>query len=251
MVLKKKNDNNTSDRAKLYVVATPIGNLEDITYRALRTLREVDFIAAEDTRQLKKLLNKFEISKPHCSYHKFSEKKNAGFLLEKIMSGQNLALVSDAGVPLISDPGQEIVRLCIENGVDVVPIPGACSIETALVGTGFDTSGFIFLGFLPKKPSKRRKVLAPYAGDDKLLVIFESPYRIYKLLDDVSQVLGNRRVAVCRELTKIHEEFIRGRVDDVKACERVLKGEIVVVIDGADECSLESLVTEETAQDQE
>ena len=217
----------------LYLIGTPIGNLEDMTVRGLRTMREVDLLAAEDTRRLRQLLTKFEISKPSVSYHKFSEKKVASQLVSRMLAGQNVGLVSDAGMPCISDPGNELVCQCIENGITVVPIPGPCAIDTALCASGLNLQEFVFLGFLPKKTAQRAKTLAPYAGDTKTLVVFESPYRIESLLEDVLAALGDRRVVLARELTKLYEEFIRGRISEVLGREIPEKGEFVLVIEGA------------------
>ncbi len=218
----------------LYLIGTPIGNLEDISMRALRTLREADLLAAEDTRRLQHLLARYEIRKPVVSYHKFSEKRTAPMLLEKIRAGQAVGLVSDAGMPCISDPGREIVSLCVAQGLPVVPIPGPCSIETALCASGLDTRQFVFLGFAPKKKSHRRKLLAPFVGDFRALVLFESPYRIQSMLLAAFETLGNRRAAIGRELTKHFEEFVRGDLATLSALTRKWKGEIVLVIEGDD-----------------
>jgi 16S rRNA (cytidine1402-2'-O)-methyltransferase len=213
--------------AALYLVATPIGNLEDITLRALRVLREADLIACEDTRQTGKLLGHFGIDKPMVSYHEHNE---AARTLE---SGVTVALVSDAGTPLVSDPGYRLVNAAIGAGIPVVPIPGASALLGALAAAGLPTDAFRFCGFLPPKSGQRRKALEELRGEDCTLVFYEAPHRIVDALADVSAVYGDRRVAVARELTKLHEEFLRGTADEVRAqlaARPSVKGEITLVI---------------------
>jgi 16S rRNA (cytidine1402-2'-O)-methyltransferase len=199
----------------IYLVATPIGNLEDITLRALRTLREADVIACEDTRHTRKLLNHFEIRKPLLSYHEHNEAQRAPELVERARRGEAVALVSDAGTPGISDPGFRVVRAAIEAGVPVVCVPGPAAAITALAASGLPTDSFRFVGFLPAKKSQRRKALESLHGDEASLIFYEAPRRIVETLEDVLQVLGDRPLVVARELTKIHEEYLRGTVSEL------------------------------------
>jgi len=218
----------------LYLVATPIGNLEDITLRALRVLREADLIACEDTRQTGKLLQHFEIiAKPMVSYHEHNEAARTVELIAKLEDGSNIALVSDAGTPLVSDPGYRLVRAAIGAGIVVVPIPGASAVLSALSGAGLPTDAFRFCGFLPPKSGQRRKALEELRGEDCTLVFYEAPHRILETLSDVSVAYGNRPVVVARELTKLHEEFVRGTADEVRAqlaARPSVKGEITLLI---------------------
>jgi 16S rRNA (cytidine1402-2'-O)-methyltransferase len=195
----------------LYLVATPIGNLEDITLRALRILREeIDLIACEDTRQTRKLLDHYGIRCPVISYHEHNENIRAKEILERLRTGASVALVSDAGTPLISDPGYRIVKAAIEAGINVVPIPGSCAVMAALVASGLPTDAFQFAGFLPAKRTQRLKTLQGLKDLQATTVFFEAPHRIVETLEDIGQVLGQRAVVVAREITKIHEEFLRG-----------------------------------------
>lgn len=221
----------------LYLVATPIGNLEDITLRALRVLREVDRIACEDTRQTQKLLNHFDISTPTISYHEHNEQARTAELIALLQQGGRVALVSDAGTPSFSDPGSELVRASVAAGVRVIPIPGANAALSALIASGMNTDRFLYVGFLPAKPGARRTELETLAeGMPGLtLVIYEAPHRILETLADVAVVWGDAaRVVVARELTKLHEELLRGTVKEVRlelaARERV-RGEIVLLIE--------------------
>lgn len=218
----------------LYLVATPIGNLEDITLRALRVLRESDLIACEDTRQTGKLLRHFEIiEKPMLSYHEHNEAARTRELVAKLESGANIALVSDAGTPLVSDPGYRLVIAAVEAGVAVVPIPGASALLSALAASGLPTDAFRFCGFLPPKASQRRKALEEVRGETCTLVFYEAPHRILDTLSDIAAVLGDRPVVVARELTKLHEEFLRGLAEEVRAqlaSRPSVKGEITLVI---------------------
>jgi 16S rRNA (cytidine1402-2'-O)-methyltransferase len=221
----------------LYLVATPIGNLEDITLRALRVLREVDRIACEDTRQTQKLLNHFDISTPTISYHEHNEQTRTGELIALLQQGGRVAVVSDAGTPSFSDPGFELVRASVAAGVRVIPIPGANAALSALIASGMNTERFLYVGFLPAKPGARRTELETLAaGMSRLtLVIYEAPHRILETLADVAAVWGDSaRVVVARELTKLHEELLRGTVKEVRlelaARERV-RGEIVLLIE--------------------
>lgn len=218
----------------LFVVATPIGNLEDITLRALRILSEVDLIAAEDTRHTKILLTKYNIHAPLTSYHKFNIKAKTPHIIKILSEGKNVALVSDSGMPGISDPGYELIRAAIEAGIKVEAVPGASAAITALAVSGLATERFVFEGFLPKKPGKRKKLLKLLKDESRTIIIYESPFRILKLLIEISEIMGNRQIAVCRELTKKFEEVVRGKVDEVLSILRNQKilGEFVVVIEG-------------------
>ncbi len=216
----------------LYLVATPIGNLEDITLRALRTLRECDRVAAEDTRRTGQLLRNFDISKPLLSYHKFNEAKRSEQIIESLRAGETIALVSDAGSPGISDPGQRVVSAAVEAGLRVEAVPGACALVGALTASGLPTDEFHFVGFLPRKSGQRRRKLEAFSEIDGTAVVYESPFRISKLLGELQEVFPERTVVVARELTKRFEEFLRGTPAELIAQigERSLKGEIVVLI---------------------
>jgi len=220
--------------AALYVVATPIGNLEDITLRALRVLREADLIACEDTRQTGKLLRHFDIiDKALVSYHDHNEAARAQELVAKLLAGASIALVSDAGTPLVSDPGYRLVTAAIDAGIPVVPIPGASAVLGALAAAGLPTDAFRFCGFLPAKTGQRKKALEELRGENCTLVFYEAPHRILEALSDVAEVYGERPVVVARELTKLHEEFLRGTADEVRAqlaARPLVKGEIVLLI---------------------
>ncbi|HLW51929.1 MAG TPA: 16S rRNA (cytidine(1402)-2'-O)-methyltransferase [Candidatus Angelobacter sp.] len=222
-----------NSRGTLYIVATPIGNLEDITHRAVRILRQADLIACEDTRQTRKLLDHYGISNPTTSYHEHNEAGRAEELLRKLGEGQNIALVSDAGMPGISDPGYRVIKLAIERGVTVIPIPGASAITAALVGSGLPTDAFEFRGFLPARSGQRRTALEALLQAKHTVVLYEAPHRIRETLEDVAAILGNERpVVVARELTKLHEEFIRGPASQVLVHfrEHEPKGEITLLI---------------------
>jgi 16S rRNA (cytidine1402-2'-O)-methyltransferase len=217
----------------LYLVSTPIGNLEDITLRALRVLREADLIACEDTRQTGKLLAHFGISKPMVSYHEHNEAARTAELIAKLETDVTIALVSDAGTPLVSDPGYRLVTAAIAAGFLVVPIPGASAVLGALSGAGLPTDAFRFCGFLPPKSGQRKKALKELSDEDCTLVFYEAPHRILDTLSDVSAVYGDRPVVVARELTKLHEEFLRGTADEVRtqlAARASVKGEITLLI---------------------
>jgi 16S rRNA (cytidine1402-2'-O)-methyltransferase len=201
----------------LYLVATPIGNLEDITYRAVRALREADLIACEDTRRTRKLLDHYEIRKPVISYHEHNEMERAAELAARLREGATIALLSDAGMPLISDPGYRLVRAAIESGVPVRPLPGPSAAVTALAASGLPVDAFRFCGFLPAKPGQRAKSLEALRGEAATLIFYEAPHRILEALDAVQKALGPRPVVVARELTKIHEEFLRGAAGDIRA----------------------------------
>ena len=219
---------------KLYIVATPIGNLEDITLRAIKVLKNVDLIAAEDTRHTLKLLNHLQISKPLISYHRHNEEMRVDLLIEKLKDRKNIALVSDAGTPGICDPGEEIVGKCIENGIEIVPIPGACAIINALVCSGLDTKEFIFIGFLPLNKKLRKNKLDEIANATKTIIFYEAPHKLKETLGDLKEIVGERKIVLARELTKIHEEFIRGDINDIISKVDDLKGEMVILIEKAE-----------------
>jgi 16S rRNA (cytidine1402-2'-O)-methyltransferase len=216
----------------LYIVATPIGNLEDMTLRAVRILREVDLIAAEDTRHTRKLLTHFGISKPLTSYFDHNKTLKGAVILEKLKDGISVALVSDAGTPCISDPGYQLVRDAVAAGVTVVPIPGACAAVAALSVSGLPTDSFIFEGFLPNRGGKRREKLTLLKEEKRLLIFYEAPTRLMATLTDINDILGDRDVVVAREITKMFEELLRGRVSTILDTlqGRQLKGEIVLLV---------------------
>ncbi|MBI3694870.1 MAG: 16S rRNA (cytidine(1402)-2'-O)-methyltransferase [Acidobacteria bacterium] len=217
----------------IYLVATPIGNLEDITLRALRILREADLVACEDTRHTRKLLAHYQIHKPLVSYHEHNEAEQAEELVKKAAAGGRIAVVSDAGMPGISDPGYRVVQRAIERGVPVVPVPGPVAAEAALAVSGLPCEAFRFGGFLPSKPGARRKLLQSLAGETATLVFYEAPHRIQAALEDIVEVLGSRPVVVARELTKVHEEFLRGSADSILDELRrrpPVKGEITLLV---------------------
>ncbi len=224
---------------KIYLVATPIGNLEDITFRALKILKDVDLIAAEDTRNTLKLLNHFEIKKPLISYHRHNEEVKVDSLIEKVKNGENIAIVSDAGTPGISDPGEVIVKQAIKNSIEVIPIPGACAAINALIASGLDTKEFVFLGFLPLNKKLRKEKLEEIKNENKTLIIYEAPHKLKNTLLDLKNIIENREVVLARELTKIHEEFIRGNIEEVISKSDELKGEMIILIEGAEEIKKE------------
>ncbi|MFH2056922.1 MAG: 16S rRNA (cytidine(1402)-2'-O)-methyltransferase [bacterium] len=218
----------------LYLVATPIGNLEDITARAARILAEVDFIACEDTRTSGVLLKHLDIRKPLVPYHDFNEGKAADRIIDRVIAGENGAVICDAGSPGISDPGFVVARTAVGRGVNLVPIPGPAAMIAALAVSGLPTDAFTFHGFLPPKSGKRRTILESLADRRETLILYESPHKIKRLLGEVKEVLGNRQIALCRELTKKFEEVMRGTVHQVieQIGERQPKGEITLVIEG-------------------
>jgi 16S rRNA (cytidine1402-2'-O)-methyltransferase len=219
----------------LYVVATPIGNLEDITLRALRVLREVDLIACEDTRQTAKLLSHYQIQKPTTSYHEHNEAERAEALVEELQAGKQIAVVSDAGTPCISDPGYRLVRLARQRQIRVVPIPGACSFVAALSASGRAASAFNFFGFLPARRGARVAFLKSLKAEERTLVFFESPERLLEALHDLRETLGHRQITIARELTKIYEELFSGTVQEGIEYfgPKKVKGEIVLIVEAA------------------
>lgn len=214
----------------LYLVATPIGNLDDITLRAINTLKSVDYIAAEDTRHTLKLLNHLNISKPLISCYKENELIKSDVIISKLKDGKNIALVSDAGTPVISDPGEEIVHFAIENNIKIVPIPGPCALITGLIASGISAREFCFIGFLPVNKTEKINKLSSLYDIDKTLIFYEAPHKLINTLDAILEVLGNRKITLARELTKIHEDFTYGYVKDI--IQNITpKGEYVIIVE--------------------
>lgn len=230
-----------SNKGTLFLCATPIGNLEDITLRVLRTLKEVDLIAAEDTRHTRKLLTYFDIHKPLVSYHEHNKTEKGQYIVNQLQEGKNIALVSDAGTPAISDPGEDLVKLCIQNGIDVSALPGAAAAITGLIMSGLSTTRFSFEGFLSTVKRHRREHMEQLKNDMRTLIFYEAPHKLAGTLKDLLQVLGNRRIAVARELTKKFEEVVRCTLEEAvkKYDEEQPKGEFVLVVEGADPEQLE------------
>lgn len=226
----------------LYICATPIGNLEDITLRTLRVLQEVDLIAAEDTRHSIKLLNHFEIKTPMTSYHEFNKYDKAKVLVEKMQAGENIALITDAGTPAISDPGEELVKQCHEAGIEVTSLPGPSAFVTALTISGKPTRRFCFEAFLPYDKKEREEILTELKTETRTIMLYEAPHKLKKTLKDLYGVLGNRQISLCRELTKKHETNFRTTLEEAMAYYEQLepKGEIVLVIEGADRKELKA-----------
>jgi 16S rRNA (cytidine1402-2'-O)-methyltransferase len=218
----------------LYIVATPIGNLEDITLRAIRTLKDVDIIAAEDTRHTQTLLRHFTINTPLTSYHDHNERAKSGQVVARLERGESVALVSDAGTPGISDPGYRLVLEATRLGIRVVPIPGPTALIAALSASGLPTDGFNFRGFLPARKRERRSKLQELRLERYSIVVYETPHRLKESLDDIREILGDRRMVLGREITKIHEEFLRGRISEVIAevSRREIRGEVTLIIEG-------------------
>lgn len=219
---------------KLYLVATPIGNLEDITFRAINILKNVDLIAAEDTRHTLKLLNYYEINKPLISYHRHNEDIKTDILINKLLEGKNIAVVTDAGTPGISDPGEEIVKEAIKNGIEIVPIPGACALINALISSGLNTKEFAFYGFLPLNKKNRNNTLDRIKREDKTIILYEAPHKLLKTLEDILENIGNINCVIAKELTKIHENFTRDNISniltDLRRKENI-KGEYIILLD--------------------
>jgi len=225
---------NNQLKGTLYICGTPIGNLEDITLRALNVLKKVDLIAAEDTRHTKKLLSHYQINTPVTSYYEYNKFKKAPYLIEKIRNGQKIALVSDAGMPGISDPGYFIVNLALKNDIKVIPIPGVSAVITALVVSGLPSEHFIFEGFLPRKCTERKKYFGKIESENRTLIFYETPHRLKKTLRDMLKIWGDRRIVIARELTKKYEEVLRGEISEIlKVLEdREIKGEITLIVEG-------------------
>ena len=215
----------------LYIVATPIGNLEDVSLRAVRILREVSLIAAEDTRKTRTLLSAHHIKTPLTSYFEHNKLSKLGYILEQLQTG-DIALVSDAGMPGLSDPGYELIKAAVERGFPVIPVPGPSAVITAVVVSGLPTDRFLYLGFLPHKAGERQRLLDSVANEQSTLVILESPHRLKEALADILSSLGNRRAAICRELTKLHEEIFRGTIQEAIEHFQEPRGEFVLVIEG-------------------
>lgn len=228
---------NRDRTGQLFVVATPIGNLEDITLRALRVLKGCDLIACEDTRQTAKLLNHFGIEKRMLSYHEHNEMTRAAELAIELERGTHIALVSDAGMPGISDPGHRLINLCIRHGFTVTPIPGANAMVAALAVCGLPIEHFTFAGFLPPRPTERRKALRQLAAETGTLALYEAPHRLLDTLEDSLEILGNRPAVIAREMTKVHEEFLRGHLDELVAAiqKKEIRGEVTLLIGPVDE----------------
>ena len=220
---------------KIYLVATPIGNLEDITLRAIRILKDVDIIVAEDTRQTLKLLNHLEISKPMISYHRHSTENKLDEIIEKVKLGNNIAIVSDAGTPVISDPGQDVVKKAIEENIKVIPIPGPCALIAALISSGIDAKEFSFLGFLPLNKKSRKEKLNEIKIANKTIILYEAPHKLKETLKDLEEITEKRKIVLARELTKIHEEYISGTVKELLEKIDEPKGEFVIIIDKSNE----------------
>lgn len=231
---------------RLYLCATPIGNLEDMTLRVLRTLKEVDLIAAEDTRNSIKLLNHFDIKTPMTSYHEYNKIEKGKQLIEKMLSGSRIALITDAGTPAISDPGEELVAMCYENGISVTSLPGPAACITALTLSGLSTRRFVFEAFLPADKKERRAVLEELKEETRTIVMYEAPHRMAKTLEELEEILGNRKMTLVRELTKRYETAFRTTIPEaLKRCrEESVRGECVLVIEGKSR----ALIEEETRE---
>ncbi len=232
---------------KLYLCATPIGNLGDITYRCVEVLKEVDLIAAEDTRRTLGLINHLGIEKPLTSYFEHNKKEKGEYLISEMKSGKNIALVSDAGTPAISDPGEDLVRMCAEEGIQVIPIPGAVAGINALISSGLATQRFTFEGFLTVNKRGRQEHLTSLEGETRTMLFYEAPHKLLSTLRDMREHFGNRKIALCRELTKIHEEILRTTLDDAIAMyeENAPRGEFVLVIEGKSADDIEKEAREE------
>ena len=232
---------------KLYLVATPIGNLGDLSPRAAETLAAADFVAAEDTRVSLKLLNHFNIKKPLVSYHEHNQAISGPAILNRLLSGETCALVTDAGTPAVSDPGEGLVALCAENGVEVLAIPGCCAAVSALAVSGLPTGRFVFEGFLPANRGERRERLAELAGEERTMILYEAPHRLRATLADLAEALGDRRITLCRELTKLHEETRRTTLSEALAryTENDPKGEFVLVLAGRERPAERAVTLEE------
>ncbi len=235
-----KNDNGmnkqksfSEQKSALYLVPTPIGNLSEMSPRAIETLKAVDWIACEDTRNSGKLLKHFEISKPLLSHHEHNQDVSIPKILDRLEAGESVAVISDAGYPLVSDPGQKLVRTCVEHDIAVIPVSGPNAALDALVASGLDARHYLFYGFLDAKTTKRVKQLEALRDFPYTIVFYEAPHRIQAMLDDLYAVFGNRAMCLGREITKLHEEFLRGRVDEIRQSCDGLKGEMVVVVEGA------------------
>jgi 16S rRNA (cytidine1402-2'-O)-methyltransferase len=235
----------------LYLVATPVGNLEDVTLRALRILKEVDLIACEDTRYTARLLTRYGIGTPRESYHKFNEDSRTPRLIQMLQEGKNIALVSDSGTPLVSDPGYELVAACRNEGIQVIPIPGPSAAIAALIGSGLPSDSFYFAGFLPARGALRKRKLEELAGIPATLIFYEAPHRLLAALEDLITVFGGRRASIARELTKIHEEFLHGTLPELLAILQSrprIQGEITLVVDRGEAIAAASIFPDSIKQ---
>ncbi|WP_042453883.1 16S rRNA (cytidine(1402)-2'-O)-methyltransferase [Neobacillus dielmonensis] len=234
---KQKSFDNEDGKGILYLVPTPIGNLEDMTFRAINILKQAALIAAEDTRNTRKLLNYFEIDTPLVSYHEHNKESSGAKLIEKLREGQHIALVSDAGMPAISDPGYELVTLAVNEGLTVVPLPGANAALTALIASGLKCQPFYFYGFLNRNKKEKRHELEELKHQEATLIFYESPHRLKETLALLLEVLGSRQIVICRELTKRFEEFIRGSLEEIWAWanQDEIRGEFVLIVEGSKE----------------
>ena len=232
----------------LYIVATPIGNLEDLTFRALRILKEVDLIAAEDTRHSRRLLDHYGIKTPLTSYHEHNEQSKAAHLAERLQRGEKIALISDAGTPVLSDPGHRLVQEAIRAGITVSPVPGPSALVAALSASGLSMERFVFEGFLPAKRTERREKLQSLCAEARTLVFYEAPHRLKESLADIGAIFGAREMVLAREMSKVHEEFLRGSAGDLMAqlADREVRGELTLVVAGATEepAAAEEIMTE-------
>lgn len=245
----KRQKTNLNNSAKLYLVGTPIGNFDDMTFRAVDTLKMVDSIYCEDTRVTALLLAHFNIKTPLKSYHVFNENELTNPLIEEIKSGKNIAVVSDAGMPLISDPGFLASRSAIENDIDVVVVPGPSASITALVGSGITTNSFFYQGFLNSRSGKRKQMLETLKYKTETLIIYESPHRIKETLEFILEVFGDRYMVLCRELTKKYEEYVRGHVSEILEVIDELKGEMVLIIEGATSSDIQEELNSKTIKE--
>ena len=218
-------------KGTIYLVATPIGNLEDITFRAIKTLKKVDIIAAEDTRHTLQLLNHFEISKPLISYHRHNEETKTENLINMVLEGKNIAIVTDAGTPGISDPGEEIVKEAIKNQIQIIPIPGACALINSIIVSGISTKEFSFFGFLPLNKKNRKETLEKIKKERKTVILYEAPHKIQNTLQDILEKIGNINACLVRELTKLHEEKLYGKISELMELCKQPKGEFVIILD--------------------
>lgn len=233
------------EKGKLYLVGTPIGNLEDITYRAIKTLKEVDFIVAEDTRVTLKLMNHYEIKNKLISYHKYSTLAKSQQIIDKIVAGENCALVSDAGMPCISDPGEQLVKLAKENGVTVTVVPGPCAAIAGLAISGMDTSQFVFEGFLSTNKKNKLESLNSLVNEHRTIIFYEAPHKLKNTLSDLLKIFGNRKISIIKEITKIHESAkmfnLKDSVDYFNSVENI-KGEFVLVLEGNQKYDAEEII---------